>query len=254
MDTLPTTPAAWTEVAKIFETRWNLPHCVGAIDGKHVVLQAPVNSVDGNYNFMFADVGCQGRISDGGVFKASKLHRMLAENTLGLPLPEELPGRSMQIPYFFAGDSAFALSENLMKPYAGDFAKGTPQRIFNYRLSRGRRIVENAFGISSAVFRVLRRPMLLKPETAELVVMTTILLHNYLRTHSPNLYAPVGLLDNEMEGNLIEGSWRKEGDMTSMLPLINVPRRSTNYCSRIRDEIADYFIKEGFLEWQNQYA
>ncbi|CAH2006369.1 unnamed protein product [Acanthoscelides obtectus] len=113
---LPKTPTAWKQVSKIFETRWNLPHCVGALDGKHVVLQAPVKSgteffnyksnfsivlsalVDGVYNFMFADVGCQGRISDGGVFKASKLYQQLTENRLGLP--EELEGCSMQIPYF----------------------------------------------------------------------------------------------------------------------------------------------------------
>lgn len=66
---------------------------------------------------------------------------MLTENILGYPFPEELPGRSMKIPSFIAGDSAFALSENLMKPYPGDSAKGTPQRNFNYGLSRGRRIV-----------------------------------------------------------------------------------------------------------------
>lgn len=210
--------------------------------------------VDGNYNFIFADVGCQGRISDAGVFRASKLHGMLMGDTLGFPLPEELPGRSMKIPYFFVGDSAFALGENLMKPYPGDFAKRTPQRIFNYRLSRARRIVENAFGISSSVFRVLRKPMLLEPQTAQLIVMTVILLHNYLRAHSPNWYTPTGTLDHEVNGVLLEGSWRDDGDMTSMLPVRNAPRRSTNYCQAIRDELADYFVNEGSVEWQNKYA
>ncbi|CAH2002762.1 unnamed protein product [Acanthoscelides obtectus] len=148
--TLPKTPTAWKQVSKIFEIRWNLPHCVGALDGKHVVLQAPVKSgteffnyksnfsivlfalVDGDYNFMFADVGCQGRISDGGVFKASKLYQQLTENRLGLPTPE-LEGCSMQIPYFFAGDSAFALSENLMKPYTGLLSKRNSST--NFQLS-----------------------------------------------------------------------------------------------------------------------
>jgi hypothetical protein len=83
---------AWKEVSKTFETVWNLPHCVGALDGKDIVLQAPIKSgsdffnykskfsivllalVDGNYNFIFADVGCQGRISVGGVFKNCKLY------------------------------------------------------------------------------------------------------------------------------------------------------------------------------------
>lgn len=204
---------------------------------------------------MFADVGCQGRISDGGIFQQSKLHSMMTGSTLGLPVAEPLPGRSMPVPYFFAGDSAFALSENLMKPYPGDFAKGTPQRIFNYRLSRARRVVENAFGIASSVFRVLRKPMLLAPEKAEVIVMTVILLHNYLRTHSPHLYTPAGI-DHEENGDLIEGSWRvqEEDNMTSLLPLRHVPRRSTNFCQKIRDEIAGYCMNEGFLEWQQKYA
>ncbi|CAH1975213.1 unnamed protein product [Acanthoscelides obtectus] len=128
-----------------------------------------------------------------------------------------------------------------MKPYTGDFPKETPQRIFNYRLSRGRRIVENAFGIS-------------KPAKAEWVIMTVILLHNYLRKHSPNIYTPFGTLDYEVNGNLTEGSWRNEGDMTSMVPIRNIPRRPTNYCTKVRDEIANYFINNGALEWQDQYA
>ncbi|KAJ8895358.1 hypothetical protein PR048_000690 [Dryococelus australis] len=73
------TPLAWKEISKTFEIDWDLPHCVGALDGKHILLQAPAHSgsdfynyksnfsivllelVDGNYNFLFADVGCQGR-------------------------------------------------------------------------------------------------------------------------------------------------------------------------------------------------
>lgn len=33
------TSKEWKEIAKDFEKRWNFPHCIGAIDGKHVVLQ-----------------------------------------------------------------------------------------------------------------------------------------------------------------------------------------------------------------------
>ena len=69
----------WPAVEKQYQAFWNFPHAVGAIDGKHVVLQCPRNSaseyfnyknafiivlfalVDANYNFMFVDVGCQGK-------------------------------------------------------------------------------------------------------------------------------------------------------------------------------------------------
>ncbi len=269
---LPKTPAEWKEIAKTFELCWNLPHCIGALDGKHVVLKAPINSgteffnykstfsivlfalVDGNYNFMFVDVGSQGRISDGGIFQSTELYRKMNDKTLNLPLPEELPGCCMELPYFFAGDSAFAASENLMKPYPGDFPRGSQQRIFNYRLSQGRRVVENAFGISSSVFRVLRTPLLLEPDKAELIVMTVSLLHNYLRTHSPHLYMPTGSLDSEVNGIVTEGAWRKEGDRTSLLPIQSIPRRSTNYCTKMRDAIANYFMNEGSVAWQHNYA
>lgn len=29
----------WMEKAEEFKTRWNFPNCIGAIDGKHVVVQ-----------------------------------------------------------------------------------------------------------------------------------------------------------------------------------------------------------------------
>jgi hypothetical protein len=98
---------------------------VGAIDGKHVVLQCPINSaseykkkknafsivlfalVDANYNFMSVDVGCQGRISDSGVFTNTELYKKLETKTFCLPQPVPLNGREKSVPYFFIGDEAF---------------------------------------------------------------------------------------------------------------------------------------------------
>ncbi|KAH9632488.1 hypothetical protein HF086_017036 [Spodoptera exigua] len=72
-----------------------------------------------------------------------------------------------------ACDKAFALNDYTLKPYGGTPERGSMERIFNYRLSRARRVVENAFGILSSVFRVLRKPLLLEPEKATKVVLTT---------------------------------------------------------------------------------
>lgn len=260
------------EVCKVFEDSWNFPHCLGAIDGKHVVLQSPIKSgsefinyksqfsivlfalVDANYNFLFADIGCQGRISDSGVFNDTELYRKMQNKALGLPTPTELPGQQLKIPYFFVADSAFALGENIMKPYSGDHPRGSQKRIFNYRLSRARRVVENAFGIISSVFRVLRKPMLLQPETAQLVVAAIIYLHNYLRRHSPHQYTPHGVIDYENNGELVAGSWRNDEDMQSMHPVQKKPRRSAGSVEEIRTAIAHYCINEGTVDWQNQYA
>ncbi|KAJ8871958.1 hypothetical protein PR048_028298 [Dryococelus australis] len=48
---LPKTPFAWKEISKTFETDWNVPHCVGALDEKHILLQAPVYSGSDLYNY-----------------------------------------------------------------------------------------------------------------------------------------------------------------------------------------------------------
>lgn len=57
-----------------------------------------------------------------------------------------------------------------MKPFDGNPETGLPEHIFNYRHSRARRVIENAFGILNSVFRVLRKPMPLEPEIASKII------------------------------------------------------------------------------------
>ena len=54
------------------------------------------------------------------------------------------------------------------------------QRVYNYRLSRARRVVENAFGIMSTRFRVFHKDVPLSPEKVQTIVMATCSLHNFL--------------------------------------------------------------------------
>jgi hypothetical protein len=58
-----------------------------------IVLFALVNAY---YNFMFVDAGCQGRISDSGVFTNTELYKKLETKTLGLPQPVPLNGREIK--------------------------------------------------------------------------------------------------------------------------------------------------------------
>ena len=173
--------------------------------GTHSIVLLAI--VDSNYKFIFVDIGCNGRVSDGGVFYGTAVAKGLREKKLALPSP--LPGREKPVPYVILADDAFPLQENIMKPYP--FKNNDVFcRVFNYRLSRARRMVESSFGILATRFRVLLKPIHLNPDKAQLVVQATTVLHNYLIQNS-QVYAPPGTVDREDEnGNVASGFWRDE--------------------------------------------
>ncbi|CAN7943693.1 unnamed protein product [Ixodes hexagonus] len=45
------TPRKWEDVPEGFRRKWNFPHCVGAVDGTHVQIQAPQHSGSLCYNY-----------------------------------------------------------------------------------------------------------------------------------------------------------------------------------------------------------
>ena len=51
------------------------------------------------YEFLFVDVGMNGRNSDGENWSQSRLKNCLQKNTLNLPNPTSLPGRNYPLPY-----------------------------------------------------------------------------------------------------------------------------------------------------------
>ena len=59
-------------------------------------------------------------------------------------LPEDENGRDM--PYVFLGDEAFPLKPYLLRPYPGRQLDTDAKKVYNYRLSRCRRVIENTFG------------------------------------------------------------------------------------------------------------
>lgn len=73
---------------------------------------------------------------------------ILLVGRVNLPQPSTLPNDTTGhlFPYTFVGDEAFALKPYMMRPYPGRALDTEKKKVFNYRLSRARRCIENTFG------------------------------------------------------------------------------------------------------------
>ena len=264
----PSTQQEWKEIAEDFHGVWNFPMCLGAVDGKHVVIQAPklagseyfnykrTHSIvlmavcDARYCFTLIDIGNSGRHSDGGVFVNAEFGQRFIHGDLNMPSNGCLPGTNIVIPYCIVGDAAFPLRHNLMRPYPGRCLPHD-KSVFNYRLSRARRVIENTFGILVTRRRILRRPIIADPPTVVGIVKAACCLHNFLQTR--NSYASPYVDQEDRSGNVVNGQWRSEARGTNFQSL---GRLGTNMHSRhaglVRDIFKDYFTSEiGRLPWQD---
>ena len=228
---MPDSPDGWRAVAKGFSSRWNFHHCVGAVNGKHIRIVKPNNTgslyhnykgffsvilfaiVRPDYRFMYVDIGGNGSTPDCSIYNASTLKVDLASDDIGLPVPDCLPGDDAHLPYFLVGDDAFPLASYMMKPFS-QRNMDKHQRIFNYRLSRARRIVENAFGILANRFRCLLTALPQEVSTVQKVVSACICLHNLMRARYPLLQNQVMDME-DVEHNVIPGSWRTDAILRS---------------------------------------
>ena len=258
---LPVSTEEWNSIADEFNTRWNFPNCLGAIDKKLVHVQRPVTAgsqyfnykrsfsvnmmalVDARYRFLFVAVGAQGSANDAAVYDASALADAIAnpENPLNIPPPRALPGTSVETPMLFVVDEAYPLKPYLMKPFSSR-GLGASERIYNYRLSRARRVVENAFGILVNRFRILTGRMQLQPNVVCDVVMACCALHNFFRTKAADA-------STAAEDDLDEDS-----DLTTVDFVTHETRLAgANYNAAsklVRDKLAAYFVGPGQVQWQ----
>nr|CAH7765161.1 unnamed protein product [Callosobruchus chinensis] len=233
----------------------NSPHCVGAIDGKHVVIKKPTKTgssyfnykqtfsivlmvaTDSAYRFISIDVGSMGRFSDGNIFASSVLGKKIMKQTLKLPQPSLIPPIDSPIPYVFVADEAFPLLENVMRPFPRRSVTDNYERkVFNYRLSRARQTVECSFGILSSRFRIFQKPFEISVDSVVHVVKAACVLHNYLLINSPML----------------------EPVTEEIIPIpqhqLQRVRANNNRSAReafaVRQKFTDYFNSSGMVPWQ----
>lgn len=239
----------WEDIASNFEKNANFPHCIEAVDGKHIRIINPLGSMyfnykgyssvvlmavaDSNYRFVYVDIGSYGKDCDSNIFKKSSLWEIIKNEKIELPEERCLSGTTNpKMSYFLVGDEAFGLHKHLLRPYGGHNLT-TKKRIFNYRLSRARRYIECSFGILSNKWRIFHRPINLQPDFAADIIKACVVLHNFVR---------------DRDGYEVE-------DTMTITGLVDLPAEETVRggisANNVRNTLADYFVNPvGSVEWQ----
>lgn len=176
--------------------------------------------------FITVDVGDHGRNSDGGVFQASRLGRALQAGSLDLPPAEPLPHdpNGLNFPFYFVGDEAFPLKKYLLRPWARASLTNT-RRIFNYRLSIGRKTVECAFGMMVSKFRILNTPIACSEDKVISIIKCCCVLHNFIRKREGKPY-------NERRAIPHRSNYMRD----------EIEPRALTSAANIRDYLGDYFL------------
>jgi hypothetical protein len=187
-----------------FQSKQWMPNCIGAIDGTHIYIAAPPNSivaadhmnrnksfsillqgvVDTKCYFTSVNTGLPGSLHDSAHFKSTELYRKVDEGVMGgfhddpLTLPAGLPFS----PYIVA-DRGYPLLSWCITPFKMG-PMGTPltneEVWFNRKHSSTRMCVERGFGILKARFKESGSKSSLKLDFLPTVVHTCCVLHNIL--------------------------------------------------------------------------
>ena len=185
-----------------FETCWGFPQAAGAIDGSHISIIRPKESASDYYNrkgyylivlqglvdfkgiFMDVNIGWPGKVHDARVFANSIVYTKGNNGTLLPDWKRNLSG--VDVPLVILGDPAYPALPWLMKPYQETENTPADKKLFNYRQSRARMVVENAFGRLKGRWRCLLKRIDCDLSNVPNIVATCVVLHNVCEKYGDN--------------------------------------------------------------------
>lgn len=116
--------------------------------------------------------------------------------------------------------------------------------MFNYRLSRARRVVESAFGLLASRWRIYRKPINASLPTVNKIVKATTALHNFIIQNE--LQLPIS------ERVYIRNIERNDTLLSGAFTDINVHNTNTSgrYAAEVRNCYVNYLMNSGAIKWQ----
>jgi hypothetical protein len=210
---VPDDPEKWESIRLKFHERSEegiIRGCVGAIDGFFQPTKCPtVKETHGNvrayfsghYNryglnsqalcdselrFLFFGVMGPGNKSDQPAYEETGLAELLEQLPVGL---------------FVAADAAYIVTEHILIPFTGSQRQDRVKDAFNFFLSQLRIRIENAFGLLTTKWRILRRPLECSLQTNARILAICARLHNYVIDQNEETFSDEDL---ELDGPNIQ--------------------------------------------------
>jgi len=84
-------------------------------------------------------------------FFKSSMGQQILNGIFKIPEDSALPGTDIIVPHVVHGDQAFRLHKHILRPFSQKSARGDNSKtVFNYRLSRARRVTEKCFWVTKS--------------------------------------------------------------------------------------------------------
>lgn len=171
-------------------------------------------------------------------------------NQFNIPAPQPLAHTTTLAPFVIVGDQAFPLMQNLMRPFPeNQLINSREKEEFNYRLSRARRVSENAFGISTNLFPIFTKPFDIRCEqTRNNLIISSCLLHNMIRDESIEYF--LRHKSDTFPTNIIEEEEQTRQAMQFETQQVEIAAQM-NLAIKTRETFMNYFSTTGALAWRN---
>ena len=117
-------------------------------------------------------VAAPGAASDVTAFGRTQLKMWLPELPIG---------------YYVIADNAYVPTEHLITPFSGSQKDNADHDSYNYYVSQLRIKIEQAFGLMTTKWRILRTPLHVKLENVGAVVLAIARLHNFCISERPDV-------------------------------------------------------------------
>lgn len=178
-----------------------------------------------------------------GIFSKCIMGRAIKNGHFCIPAPHYIPETDLLAPFVIVGDQAFPLLVNLMRPFPENQSIGNNMKEqFNYRLSRARRVSENAFGISTSLFTIFAKPFDIRcDETRNSLILSSCLLHNLIRDENEEFF-----LSHQTDTNTQQG----QSDTNSLDDIENSDEVQLNSAIQTRNIFVQYFNTIGAVSWR----